>query len=330
MAARLFTQSMQRRYGVHTPRFELTSFRDAVSTARTMSKFLLVFLHSNIHQEAIQFANKTICTEAFTTYVNESASMVAWAGCVQQMEGFSVSLSLGCASFPFVALLTCVSRGVNVVEKITANVSTTQLIRALDIAVGRNNQQLLAARQAQAQRTEAQLLREQQDLEYQQSLEADRRREEEASRAEEMALQQRQLQEEEARKQEEEERHKELKIQEAIEQKRARLAAAGIPPSRQPPPGADYKTAMLKFHLHNGARLERLFYAHDTLETVRDFVDIELHDRAIKILNYELATNFPKKIYGPDLLHMTLQDAVRLKQNYIFHRLIRLIVVSRA
>jgi FAS-associated factor 2 len=159
---------MQRRYGVHTPRFEMTSFRDAVSTARTMSKFLLVFLHSNIHDEAIQFAKSTICTQVFTTYVNESASMVAWAGCVQQMEGFGVSLSLGCCSFPFVALLTCISRGVNVVEKISMNVPTAQLIRVLDTVVGRNNQQLMAARHAQQQRTEAQMLREQQDLEYQQ------------------------------------------------------------------------------------------------------------------------------------------------------------------
>jgi hypothetical protein len=120
IAARLFADSLQRRFGPHCPRFELTSFRDAVSTARTMSKFLLVFLHSNIHDDALRFAKQTVCTQQFTDYVNDSDSVVAWAGCVQQVEGFGVSLSLGCAKFPFIALLTCVSRGVNVVEKITS------------------------------------------------------------------------------------------------------------------------------------------------------------------------------------------------------------------
>lgn len=61
----------------------------------------------------------SMCTEQMSTYLNNSDCIVSWAGCVQQAEGFGVSLSLGCATFPFLALLTCVSRGVNVVEKIT-------------------------------------------------------------------------------------------------------------------------------------------------------------------------------------------------------------------
>lgn len=67
---------------------------------------------------------------------------------------------------------------------------------------------------------------------------------------------------------------------------------------------------MLKFHLHNGTRLERVFYAHDTLQTVRDFIDVEFFDRDIPITNYELATNFPKKVYGPELIDVTLADVV--------------------
>lgn len=55
VAARAFTHSLRRRYGDVFPRFEHTSFRDAVSTARTASKFLLVLLHSNIHDDADAF-----------------------------------------------------------------------------------------------------------------------------------------------------------------------------------------------------------------------------------------------------------------------------------
>ncbi|TMW61130.1 hypothetical protein Poli38472_013593 [Pythium oligandrum] len=316
VAARQFTVQLRKRYGPHCPRFELTSFRDAVSTARTMSKFLLVFLHSNIHDDANAFCRDTICTPEFTTYINDSDAIVAWAGCVQQMEGFGVSLSLGCAKFPFLALLTCVSRGVNVVEKVTMNVPAPNLIRALNVNIQRNNQILATARHIQHQRSEAQILREQQDREYEESLAADRRREQEARLAEERALEEQRRQEEEAKRLEEEKQRAEEELKQSVEAKRARLQDA--PPSRVPPPGATYKTAMLKFHLHNGTRLERIFYAHDTLQTVRDFIDVEFHDREIGIKNYELATNFPKKTYGPELCDVTLADAGLAPQSLVF------------
>lgn len=60
VSARAFTHALRRRYGSVFPRFEHTSFRDAVSTARTASKFLLVFLHSNIHDEADTFC-RCVC-----------------------------------------------------------------------------------------------------------------------------------------------------------------------------------------------------------------------------------------------------------------------------
>lgn len=159
-------------------------------------------------------------------------------------------------------------------------------------------------------RSEAQILREQQDLEYQESLAADRRREEEARRQQQLEEEERQRQEEEARRAEEEKHREEAQRHASIAEKRERLAGSE-PPSRRPPPGADYKTAVLKFHLHNGTRLERVFYAHDTLQTVRDYIDVEFFDRDIPITNYELATNFPKKVYGPELIDVSLTDAVR-------------------
>jgi hypothetical protein len=63
--------------------------------------------------------SNTICTETISTFLNESDCIVSWAGSVQQAEGYSVSLTLGSGTFPYVALLTCVSRGVNIVEKMT-------------------------------------------------------------------------------------------------------------------------------------------------------------------------------------------------------------------
>ncbi|KAG1685430.1 hypothetical protein DVH05_017769 [Phytophthora capsici] len=323
-AARNFAHSLRRRYGENvTPRFEHTSFRDAVSTARTASKFLLVFLHSNIHDDADTFCRKAMCTERMSAYLNNSDCIVSWAGCVQHAEGFGVSLSLGCATFPFLALLSCVSRGVNVVEKITANVPANEIIEKLNAAVDRNNQLLATARHIRQQRTEAQILREQQDLEYQESLAADRRREQEAREQAEREEKERLRKEEEERraeeeaKREEEEKARQEELYKAeIEVKRAKIADG--PKSRTPPPGADYKTAVIRFQLHNGARLDHIFYAHDTLKTVRDFVDVEFFDRDISIRNYELATNYPKKVYGPDLLDVSLTEAGLAPQALVY------------
>ncbi|KAG6612022.1 putative regulator of the ubiquitin pathway (contains UAS and UBX domains) [Phytophthora cinnamomi] len=322
-AARNFAHSLRRRYGeAVTPRFEHTSFRDAVSTARTASKFLLVFLHSNIHDDADAFCRKAMCTERMSAYLNNSDCIVSWAGCVQHAEGFGVSLSLGCATFPFLALLSCVSRGVNVVEKITANLPADEIVQKLNAAVDRNNQILATARHIRQQRTEAQILREQQDREYQESLAADRRREQEAreqaEREEKERLQKEEEQrraEEDARRAEEEKIQQEKEYKAEVEAKRARIADG---PKTRAPPDADYKTAVIKFHLHNGTRLDHIFYAHDTLKTVRDFIDVEFFDREITIRNYELATNFPKKVYGPDLLDVTLADAGLAPQALVY------------
>ena len=198
-----------------------------------------------------------------------------------------------------------------------ANLPAEAVIAKLNAAVERNNPILTAARHARQQRTEAQILREQQDIEYQESLAADRRREQEVrERAEREELERLQKEEEErvaeanARRAEDDRLRQEQEYQADIEAKRARIADG--PKSRTPPPGADYKTAVIKFHLHNGTRLDHIFYAHDTLQTARDFIDVEFYDRGISIRNYELATNFPKRVYGPELLDVTLAESVRV------------------
>lgn len=206
---------------------------------------------------------------------------------------------------------------------IVVNLPADEIIEKLNAAVDRNNQILTTARHIRQQRTETQILREQQDLEYQESLAADRRREKEAREQAEREEKEHLRKEEEEQRAEEEVRHaEEEKIRQEqeykteIEGKRARLADG--PKSRTPPPGVDYKTAVIKFHLHNGTRLDHIFYAHDTLKTVRDFIDVEFFDREITIRNYELATNFPKKVYGPELLNVTLTDAVRTRSCCLF------------
>lgn len=102
-----------------SPNFELSSFRDAVSTARATSKFLLVYLHSPIHEDTSAYCENVLNTTEFCSFLSESQLVIAWAGDISYSEGYSVSLSFGAAQFPFIALVTCQTRGVSILEKFT-------------------------------------------------------------------------------------------------------------------------------------------------------------------------------------------------------------------
>ncbi|ETW08000.1 hypothetical protein H310_02381 [Aphanomyces invadans] len=300
MAASL-QSSLRREYGDHCPDFVQLSFRDTTNLAKADGKFLLVYLHSEVHQDTPSFCKNALCTDDMQAFVAGHDNVLFWAGSVLQPEGYSVSLSLGAASFPFLCLVLSTPRGINIVDKVQGNIPKTALVSRLTAAVQRNQQQLATARAQELFRTEAQLLREQQDLEYQQSLEADRRK------AEEEALRK--------AKEEEEAREESLRLHAQAEAARTaaaeREAAVELKRSRltNGPATKGKDTAFIRLQLHNGTKLERLFWATDTFQTVRDFVDVAFFEREIAIVRYELATNFPRKSWDADHSHVTLQDA---------------------
>ncbi|RHY05735.1 hypothetical protein DYB25_008507 [Aphanomyces astaci] len=275
MAAALHN-SLRQEYGDRCPDFMHVPFREATTLAKTEGKFLLIYLHSEVHQDAAAFCKNSLCTDDVQAFAAAHDNVLFWAGSVLAPEGYSVSLSLGAASFPFLCMVLSTPRGLNIVDKVQGTLSFS---------------------------TEAQLLREQQDEEYQQSLEADRRKvEEEALRQAQEEEQARQLS---IRLQEEADaaRRAAAERESAIKVKRSRLANGPVTKGKD--------TAFLRLQLHNGTKLERLFWASDTFHTVRDFVDVAFFERDIAIVRYELATNYPRKCWGLDQSHVTLQDAVR-------------------
>ncbi|CAK4085511.1 unnamed protein product [Aphanomyces euteiches] len=311
MASELHS-NMKREYGDICPDFVPLSFRDATTLAKNEGKFLVIYLHSEVHQDTPAFCRETLCTDEFHAFALSHDNVIFWAGSVLQPEGYSVSLSLGAASFPFLALVISTPRGLNIVEKIQGNVAKDQLVAQLNSALLRNEHHLVAVRAQEQFRTESQLLREQQDREYYESLEADRRKAEvEAARQEREEAEARARQERE----EEEARLLSLKLQEEAEaaRKAQEEREAAVTAKRQRlengPKVKGRDTAFIRFQLHNGTKLERLFWAHDTFQTVRDFIDVEFFEREIAIINYELATNFPRKCWGPTDVAISLADA---------------------
>ncbi|KAF0697650.1 Aste57867_11670 [Aphanomyces stellatus] len=283
---------LKREYGDLCPDFVHLSFREATTIAKNEGKFLVIYLHSEVHQDTHAFCKNSLCTDEVVAFTLAHDNILFWAGSVLQAEGYSVALSLGAASFPFLSMVISTPRGLNIIEKVHGNLPKDQLVARLGAAIARNQQHLVAVRAQEQFRTEAQVLREQQDLEYQESLEADRRKaEEEMLRQEREEAEARQLS---MRLQEEAEaaRREAAEREAAVAAKRQRLD--GGPTVK----GKD--TAFIRFQLHNGAKVERLFWAQDTFETIRAFVDVTLFDRDIPIVRYEVATNFPRKSWGPD------------------------------
>ncbi|OQS00078.1 hypothetical protein THRCLA_06253 [Thraustotheca clavata] len=304
-------------YGDLCPEFEAVSFREATNRAKTSGKFLFVYLHSEVHDDVATFCRSTLCTDEMHAFFLEHDNMVLWAGSVLQPEGYGVSLTLGAASFPFISLLISTPRGLNVVDKIQGSLTKDQLTAQLSRSIQRNQHHILASRAQEQYRSEAQILREQQDREYQESLEADRlkaeeenrrRAEEERAEAEEAArLEAKRLAVAQLEAQKEQERQQRAQT---INTKRASLVNG--PTTR----GKD--TCLIRFQLHNGTRLERLFHATDTFQVVRDFVDVSLFDNELAIVNYELATNYPRKVWSPEEVTITLLDAGLVPQALLY------------
>jgi FAS-associated factor 2 len=146
------------------------------------------------------------------------------------------------------------------------------------------------------QREEEIRLRQEQDREYQEALLADQRREYEKRRASEEALAaQRAREEQEDRLQ----RQKEQTLAEA------RLSVPEQPPTSTPRSEATH----IRFTLPSGARMDRRFYAKDTVAMVRAFLVVYFSEQSITIERFSISTNYPKKTFTEDHDGLSLLEA---------------------
>ena len=81
---RLFLSDFERRYSDVHPEFHGRSYKSAVREAFRESKFLIIYLHSPLHENTDQFCQQVICKREVADYCNRSA--VTWAGSVWDTE----------------------------------------------------------------------------------------------------------------------------------------------------------------------------------------------------------------------------------------------------
>lgn len=115
--AQRFVDDFESNFGNQHPRFHIGSYQSAVAAAFQQSKFLVVYLHSPIHDDTNKFCTQLLSSDPFINMMEQNA--VVWAGRVWDPEAYSLSSQLGASAFPFVALLMCQSnRSVQIVDRI--------------------------------------------------------------------------------------------------------------------------------------------------------------------------------------------------------------------
>ncbi|KAF4351092.1 hypothetical protein F8388_013197 [Cannabis sativa] len=285
-----FVAGFERDYGLRRPNFVSEGFMDALQRSRNEFKLLFVYLHSPDHQDTPLFCERTLCSEVLVAFVNEN--FVSWGGSIRASEGFKMSNSLKASRFPFCAVvMAATNQRIALLQQILPNEMECAPV-------------LVTARLDAEERRSNIRLREEQDAAYRAALEADQARE--RQRKEEQERLEREAAEAE-RKRKEEEEARERAAREA-EEKAAALARIrqekALSLGAEPEKGPNVTQVLVRFP--TGERKERRFDSTATIQTVYDYVDSL---GCLEVENYSLVSNFPRMVYGPEKLALSLKEA---------------------
>ena len=91
----------------HPPRLFTGSYQAAVRQANLESRFLLIYLHSELHENVDEFCREVLCSPNIVRYIDNN--FLFWGGSVSDVEAYALTYQLKCKSFPFVCVLLCQS-----------------------------------------------------------------------------------------------------------------------------------------------------------------------------------------------------------------------------
>ncbi|GMQ05937.1 hypothetical protein CsSME_00050741 [Camellia sinensis var. sinensis] len=298
-----FVDGFERDYGATRPNFVAEGFMDALNRSRHAFKLLFVYLHSPDHPDTPLFCERTLCSELLAAFVNEN--FVAWGGSIRASEGFKMSNSLKASRFPFCAVvMAATNQRIALLQQVEGPKSPEEMLTILQKVLEESAPVLVAARLDAEERRTNLRLREEQDAAYRAALEADQARE--RQRKEEQEQLAREAAEAE-RKQKEEEEARERAARDAAE-KEAALARIreekALSLGAEPEKGPDVTQVLVRFP--TGERKERRFQSTATIQSLYDYVDSL---GCLEVKSYSLVSNFPRVVYGPEKLSMSLKEA---------------------
>ncbi|KAK1324464.1 hypothetical protein QJS10_CPA01g02470 [Acorus calamus] len=202
-------------------------------------------------------------------------------------------------------------------EGIEGPKSPEEMLSILQQVVEESAPVLVTARVEAEERRNNMRLREEQDAAYRDALEADQARE--RQRQEEQERLEREAAEEE-RKRKEEEELREKAAREAAEKEAAlarrrqeKAMSLGVEPEKGP------NVTQILVRFPNGERKGRRFDSSATIQSLYDYVD-SLDCPGTE--NYTLVGSFPRVVYGPDKLTLSLMEAGLHPQASLFVELV--------
>ena len=266
------------KFGAVHPRFYHGTYREAVSHAKRHLRFLLVYLHHEDDPVSVQFAQDVVCTNLLKNIVEDN--LLFWSCSVNKREGRCVAESLNKAKAPFIALLCFKEGQMRMIYKNQGHANIEDVINALTTSIVENEPNLNTQRRDRdrtSESTSSQLIMQEQDEAYQQSLLRDQERSRKKKEEEEVI---RAIQENE-----------EQKIREKEERIAARVALKEKLKASLPEQCKE-DTLSLLFRLPNGSRLARRFSPHSTIKEIYDFV-LACDESPIF---FTLSSNFPKRV----------------------------------
>ncbi|XP_074317668.1 plant UBX domain-containing protein 10 [Silene latifolia] len=301
-----FIAAFEREYGqtaTARPRFVSEGFMEALQRSRQEYKLLFVYLHSPDHPDTPLFCDTTLCSELFSAFVNEN--FVAWGGSIRASEGFKMSNSLKASRFPFCAVvMAATNQRIALLQQIEGPKTPEEMLSILQRVLEETAPVLVSARLEAEERRNNMRLREEQDAAYRAALEADQARERQR-REEQERIERERAEEERKRKEEEEAREREAK--EAVEREAAlvrRRMEKALSLGAEPEKGPDVTQVLVRFP--TGERKDRRFHSSATVQSIYDYVDsLECSN----IEKYSLVSNFPRTVFGPEKLSLTLKEA---------------------
>lgn len=298
-----FVADFERCYGNRRPNFVAEGFMDALQRSRYEFKLLFVYLHSADHPDTPSFCEGTLCSPVLVDFVNEN--FVAWGGSIRSSEGFKMSNSLKASRFPFCAVvMAATNQRIALLQQVEGPRSPEEMLTVLQRVLEESAPVLVTARHDAEERRTNIRLREEQDAAYRAALEADQARE--RLRQEEQERLAREAAEAE-RKRKEEEEAREREAREAAE-KEAALARLrqekALSLGAEPEKGPDVTQVLVRFP--TGERKDRRFHNTATIQSLYDYVDSL---GCLEVESYSLVSNFPRVVYGPEKLSMSLKEA---------------------
>jgi len=292
-----FLTNFERSHGQIHPAFVEGPYNTAMNTAKSSFKFLLVYLHSSIHQNTDSFCRDTLCTELIADFFNEH--FVCWAGNINMTEAFKISNMLSASTYPFICVICSNSiGGATILDRIEGLISSEDLITRLTNILETHGHILVAAKLEHDEREADRRIRQEQDEAFLRSLAEDQEKE-------------RKIQEEEDRQREEE--RKQQKQQELKEKKRKSIS------SRLPlePDLGEKDITQIVIRLPDGSRLQRRFLQSNNVQTIFDYINSS--QPTLLDIDYDLVMNFPRKVFNQEGSNdITLKEAGLCPQASLF------------